>query len=165
MGIQFNNSKQCAVACHFLQASIYKKVSSAHQNSGLIKGGLIRLSGPLIAVTSSLITLAKRVGSVGETIFKSLINILFFPFFDCCEFSAGLSQLVTKLPMDLVALAFVPLEIAIGSVVTTFAILLKPQEYSEFRKTCHQDVAEGYENANDGDNLANYSELATALFP
>ncbi|MEM1282145.1 MAG: hypothetical protein AAGG81_01185 [Chlamydiota bacterium] len=106
-----------------------------------MKNGLLRLSGPFVAVASSLLTLCERVGSVVETILKGLGNILIFPFTKKCEFLKGLKQLFIELPINVLSLIFSPLEIGFGAVITIGSILIRPEEYSEGKSKLYKELA------------------------
>lgn len=159
--MEFNllNSREYAATIHNGQAELYKAVGKT-----AFKSEWIRLSAPLVAIASSILKLTQRVVSVAETIIKGLANLFAFPFTKKCEFGAALNQLFVKLPMDLIALALSPIEVTVGSVITTGGILFNPKKYCEDRFKLHAGTAEAFNEAKDARNIQLYSMMSTFLF-
>ncbi|MEM1282204.1 MAG: hypothetical protein AAGG81_01480 [Chlamydiota bacterium] len=159
MCINILNSRQIAAATHRAQGEIYDCIYR-----GAHKSGWIRLAAPLVAVSSSLLTVVKRISSVAETIIKGFLNFIAFPFTDKCEFFAGLNQLFVKLPMDVFALMLTPLGVVVGTVVTTAGILFNPKEYAPHRAVLHYAANRVLETTKDSKNIEFYSQSTTLLF-
>ena len=103
------------------------------------KTPLVRLGAPAVAVGSALLTIIFRVAAVGETTLKGVGNVFGAPFFNRCNFLRGVRQLYIDLPIKLYFVALTALEIPIGALVTTVALVILPRQYSEHRFHFHAD--------------------------
>lgn len=86
-------SNQCEDIEQYLKAGIYKKLHE-HSDSGWVK-----LTGLPVGIVCSLLTVAKRIGCIVESIFKGLINI--FGSICCikqCSVKNGLRQILLLTP-------------------------------------------------------------------
>lgn len=130
MRLELNHTTQASMFFEDVKASMYEKVNQASQ-----KSGLMRLAGPIIAVSSGVLTLADRVASIGETLIKGLVNIFGPP--KEANGLKGLEQIFIGVPVEVVRLVFSPIYIVVGGAYTTANMLFEPIEYSRDRRESH----------------------------
>lgn len=116
---------------HAIKRKLYKSLYTSSTKSKANKRW-IKLSGLGVGIVSGLLTIAKRVGRVGECILKGLINIVGAPCFENCNAVTGLKQLfleapwqlVVKLPLSVIMLIFsIPFK--------TYSFASSPKSYAK----------------------------------
>lgn len=131
MSFDLSNATQSSSLEHAIKAKLYKSVYEKASKSSR-KKQWIRWSGLGIGIVSGLLTLAKRVARIGESILKGMINLVGSLFSDACDAKLGLKQLfldstwqlVVKLPLSIIMLVF-----SIPYKTVSFAI--SPKSYAK----------------------------------
>jgi hypothetical protein len=159
MEFQLHNSKQSAAHFHELKFEMYKL---AYEGSK--KTAWIRVVGPLVAFGSAINTVAAKISAVAETIIKGFANIFGSVFSKKCKFFNGMKQIFVKLPMNVLALAFTPVEVVVGSAITIGSFLVLPEKYSEERAGVHQFVGCSVRKWDDAETLTANSLYSSLLF-
>lgn len=137
MGLELYNTVQCVVWASQTKTSLYKnanELSKEHPN-------MMRITGIGYGVASASITIALRVGQVGETIIKGFGNIFGAPFSDKCDCLKGLKQIFVLLPLSVLSLITSPLEGTLTILTHTLGMLYSPEWYSNTKKEGSADEA------------------------
>lgn len=133
MPIDFSRTNQVEQLENTAKEFIYRKVEEKSKN-----GGFIRLSGLPLGLTCSLMTVAKRIGSIAECVFKSLCNI--FGSIFCipqCEFGRGLGQAGDAV-INVVILPFSVASAIWELVRTSVMIAIDPADYAKEKHEQHK---------------------------
>lgn len=141
MGFKVGTATQVEQLGETAKTHLYGYANDVSKKGGLW-GALMRPAGPLLAMGSGVITLAMRVGSVGEAGLKAGANITLAPFVESCRVTTGLNQIVFDLLPSAVLLLLSPFQVIIGGVITTAGMLVIPADYSRARFSFHQSRKE-----------------------
>jgi hypothetical protein len=127
------------------QATLYTCANIASKKSHFA----MRFSGFWLAIASSAIATAGRVGRIGETIIKGFANIFGSRFSNKCECLKGLKQLFIQLPDSILCLVFSPIRVAGNLIYDTLIMAANPKfpakanwhfnEIIAFSKLLHND--------------------------
>jgi hypothetical protein len=110
-----------------LKARMYEKLHEASE-----KTNWVRLSGPLVGVASGLMTIAARVATIGECLFKGIGNLFGAPFTDRCSLGFGIGQLLIGVPINIIALPFSIAWAVTGLFVITIGMAAMPEGYTNY---------------------------------
>lgn len=134
-GVELHHTETCLSKLAEVKAKWYQNFAN-FANDSVPKNILMRLVAPsiVLGLGSALITLAFKVGAVGETALKALGNILGGFFSSKCDIERGIDQLIVKLPESIFELAIsVFIEIPIEGVATIVAMPFCPFTFSMMR--------------------------------
>ncbi|MEC7838644.1 MAG: hypothetical protein VX777_01240 [Chlamydiota bacterium] len=143
----FEVNYQGAAIMNNTQAKLYAKVNTLSNRSKGYKV-LTRFLGFGVGVSSSVLTIASAVSTLGETIIKGLSNLFAAPFTKKCNFVTGLQQVFVGIPFAVLNIILCPIYVTLGTAITTFGILFKPSDYSKDRVEEHNRVATDYYEKN-----------------
>lgn len=137
MSLELHNTTQAYRYFDGLEGKMFGKINQAAQK----QSGLMRASGPLVAMSSAVITLAQCVAAVGETLIKGLANLFGAPFSKKCDALKGLKQIFVGVPHKLARLAFSPIGMTVGGLMTIGGMAVNPERYSKFHEVnCNKSV-------------------------
>lgn len=131
MPFDLSIARQSSNLEHAIKAKLYKSIYETASESKR-KKRWIKLSGLGFGVISGVLTMAKRVARVGESLLKGLINIFGAPLSDQCCAKRGLKMLFLETPFQLVVklpLSLITLIVSIPFKAGSFAI--SPKSYAK----------------------------------
>jgi hypothetical protein len=117
---------------NYLKARMYQKLHTASK-----KTGWMRLSGPGVGLASGIMTIAKRVAAIGESIIKGVGNIACASFSKQCSLKHGLANIFIMLPKHVILLPFSIISAAIGLISKTICMATDPESYAASRWRHH----------------------------
>lgn len=130
-GFDLSNTAQSAIFFEDLKIKASEKLinfSRKHTN-------IARFTGLPIALSFSLLELARAVSIIGEAFIKGIANIFGAPFSNKCEFLKGIKQIVFQFPIHLIIAAiWWPMETIGTTILTPLSMLISPIEELESKK-------------------------------
>lgn len=121
MCIEFNHIGQAAL----IENKVLSKIDEALLN-GSKKTRWMRITGPMMGLTHSLIGLVGKVCTIAEAIFKGVCNVVGFPFSNKCSLLKGAKQLCLQLPLHVTFLLLSPLSLSLGILYSTIGMAINP---------------------------------------
>ncbi|MEC7838645.1 MAG: hypothetical protein VX777_01245 [Chlamydiota bacterium] len=143
----FKINQQSALIMNNTQTKLYEKVNALSNRSKGYKV-LTHFLGFGVGVSSSVLTIASTVSTLGETIIKGLSNLFAAPFTKKCNFVTGLQQIFIGIPFSVLDIILCPIYVTLGTTITTFGMLFNPSDYTNDRMEAHNRVTTDYYQKN-----------------
>lgn len=131
MPFDLSVSRQSSNMEHAIKARMYKSIYDFATRSKSNKRW-IKLSGLGIGIVSGLLTIAKRIACIAESLLKGVINIFGAPFSDQCDPVRGLKQIFVETPLQIVVKLPISLTMLIFSIpFKAFFFVIFPKSYAK----------------------------------
>ena len=131
MSFNLSHARQSSEIEHAIKARMYKSIYASAEKSKSNKRW-IKLSGLGMGIVSGLLTVAKRIARIVESLLKGMINIIGSPFSDHCSAPLGLKQLFIETPFQIVVKLPVSLIMLVFSIpYKTVSFAVSPKSYAQ----------------------------------
>jgi hypothetical protein len=141
MPIDFSRTTQALEVESKIKSAMYGKINETAK-----KTGAIRLAAPGVAITSALLTVTFGVASIGENIFKGLVNICGA----CCAkdmtVRLGFKQLLFGTYLAISDLTLRVVKAAFAILVVTGQMLINLEKFTESRVSVHDERRQRFED-------------------